>query len=193
MNEHGNWDEIRKPDAEATLAEKCLELGKVLGLPGAVDELVLLAALEDEDYAQKLLVARNAPAWLELLLANPPAYTVAAPRPKPGSPSNLQLIARATGALLRWGRTGFLSSSLDRLIRREKACLACPHLEAPSKTLQKLAVSSTPSAEPGKATAGKVCAICGCVVAGKMKMPTAECPEADPSRPGFSRWGEALK
>lgn len=191
MDDHAHWEEIRKNEAGATLAEKCAEFGKILGLDGPVEEAVLLAALEDEDYAQKLLVARNAPPWLKLLLAAPPALRDTPPAPQPGQHSTLKLISRASRALLRWSRTGFLSTSQERLLRRENACLSCHHLRLPETGLQKIAVTSA-SEEPGKRTGGKVCNLCGCVVARKMVMPTAECPDPDPTRPGYTRWGEQI-
>jgi hypothetical protein len=79
------------------------------------------------------------------------------------------------------------------LQRRESACLACPHLSAPRRLVQKLAgLGSAAADRTGARTGDRVCSECGCNVGKKMKLPTEACPVAHPTLPGLNRWGEPV-
>ncbi|TND04544.1 MAG: hypothetical protein FD123_3813 [Bacteroidetes bacterium] len=168
-----------------TLDEKCRTMGEYLGLGGPVPVQIMIAAIENPSYAYRLLDSTNSPDEIRRLLDNPPPV-------RQRSHTNMELVAKAGRALVRWGLSGFSSAGEDMLLRRETACLACPHLAAPKKVLQKLSASAKPVNETGKRTGNKICTICGCVVKNKMRLATDTCPDEVPETPGVNRWGEGL-
>lgn len=184
---------------QATLEDQCREFGALLGLDGPVPAEVLNIALRNETYAYNLLVSRRSPDFLNHLIANPPR------KRQYGAPqeviqevvteekkfSNMQLVGKASSALLRWGKTGFATVEREVLERRENACLGCPNLSAPTSTLQKLASQKKPASEIGRRTGNSVCKACGCTVSRKMRLVSEACPEQHPDKPGFTRWDEA--
>jgi hypothetical protein len=170
---------------EGTLQDRCLAFGKILGLDGPVSEDVLLAALEDSNYARNLLVSRASNDFLQMLLNNPPKQKNHAPKF-----SNAELISKASKALFKWGMAGFSTVSESQLAKREAACLVCPNLIEPTNTLQKVSASSEVRDETGYRTGNKICSSCGCVVKNKMRLTTDTCPVAGQEAPGINRWGE---
>jgi len=184
---------MQEATRNVTLDDKCREFAALLGLEGAVPPEVLRAAVEDHSYAHNLLVCRNEPALLNVLLSSPPRprpSAVAAPAPV--EHTNMGLVGRAGKALFVWAKTGFSVVDMETLERREKACLECPNLTEPRKLLQKLA-SSEAADSTGRRTGGKVCRLCGCNVGRKMRLPSDACPDQHPTRLGFTRWGEPVK
>jgi hypothetical protein len=160
--ESGSIDESRR------------RFGEVLGLNGPVPEPVLVAALHDQTYARNLLTCRGTPALLDHLLENPPPVE---------RPSTATLVRGAAEALVRWGRTGFAVVDEATQSRRLSACLECPHLMEPDEH-RRLYRAVSGSDRP------KVCGLCGCPVASKVRRTSEQCPGDHPERPGFSRWGE---
>lgn len=164
--------------ADTELAAEPLEearerLGTLLGLDAPVSDAVAVAAAADQVYARNLLATRDAPALLEHLLANPPQVE---------EPSTLELGGRLAQAMVRWGRTGFTVVDDATRARRLSACAACPHrIEARRHpTLHRwLADGERP----------QVCGLCGCALARKTRLGSERCPDEDPARPGFDRWG----
>lgn len=165
-----------------TFAEKCLTFGYVLGLEQAVPEKVLAAALENPDYAKRLLAQRDTPHLYDLI-NNPPEkrFTI----------STASLISKAGKAILQWGVAGFPTVSKEVLTRREDACLACPNLVESTLVLQKITASSKITNEAGHRTGNKSCALCGCVIRNKIRLNTETCPQEVAETPGLNRWGEA--
>jgi hypothetical protein len=110
--------------------------------------------------------------------------------PAASATSNTELMAKAAGAMVRWGKAGFGKVDLEVLQRREDACLACPHLTDPRAAVQKLAPAPEVSDLIGARTGKKVCELCGCQVSRKMRMTTESCPGSHQADAGLTRWGE---
>jgi hypothetical protein len=167
-----------------TFAEKCQTFAYVLGLENPVPEKVLIAALDDPNYASRLLIHRG-DAYMYELLNNPPQ--------KLAEISTKSLISKAGKALLNWGLSGFPTVSKVTLKKREDACLACPNLVESSSALQKITASSKITNEIGHRTGNKSCALCGCVIRNKIRLETETCPEEVAETPGINRWDEPVK
>lgn len=168
-----------------SLEQGCARLGELLGLDGPVQETVLRAALQDTTYAHNLFASRSAPAFLEKLLKSPPqSERVSGEVSDATGLSNAQLLARASSALWRWGRSGFERIDEQARARRIAACRSCPHLTEPSGALQLMASGR------GDDLGGRVCGRCGCLAARKVAVPTESCPAPHPTVAGFTRWGE---
>jgi hypothetical protein len=176
---------LEQVDAGAGLSDQCRQFGNILGLDEAVPEKVFLAALQNETYARNLLLSKDSPEMLAQLMENP-----AMPRTGGKEYSNLELIGKAAGALLRWGKTGFTKAGKEVIGRREEACLACPHLRDPKGLLQNLVPSAGLTEESGYRTGKKVCGLCGCNVSNKIRMTSESCPERHPEDNSMTRWGE---
>jgi len=179
-----SWDELR------------LRFAKELGLDEPVPSATLRRALNDEDFAHRLLVSRNAPGFLRPLIDDPDNLKYADPseslraevyasRPEPARRSNAELAKNAAAALLRWGKSGFTQVSPEVYATRTAACNACPHLtEAPNQLAYKVKLAREEDM--------RVCNLCGCVAARKARLPDERCPGAHPSEAGMNRWGEPL-
>ena len=173
-----------------SIPDLCLRLGTFLGLEKAVPENVLMRAINDPPFANDLITCRNTPGFLGALFDDPVtrSYDVNASESK----SNLDLISKATTAFIKWGKAGFSTVDLETLERRENACLRCPHLKDPERTLQKLMSGKKSSEKVGSRVGKKVCELCGCTVSKKMRLPTESCPSADPILVGMTRWNEPI-
>ncbi len=174
-----------EPDLDAltgeTFAEKCKTFGYVLGLDNPVPAKVLAAALENPDYAKRLLAQRGGPHLYDLI-NNPPE--------KRFKISTSSLISKAGKALLQWGISGFPTVSKEMLQKREDACLACPNLVESTLVLQKITASAKITNEYGHRTGNKSCSLCGCVIRNKIRLETESCPMEDAANPGMNLWGE---
>lgn len=161
--------------------EACRHYGELLGLERPVTENVLYAALEDEDYARNLLLARRTPPLLELLMLQAPAKKIKTPE-APGF-SNVQLIGKAAKAFIDWGKTGFSTVTDEVYEKRMTACNGCDQLSSPPDQLvYKISLK--------KGEDKRTCNSCGCVVSRKARLVNDTCPLADEMNPGFNRWGE---
>lgn len=174
---------------EGSIKEKCIQLSEILGVEEVVSEKVLIAAIEDDNYARNLLTTRRAKPLLNQLLKNPPEIK----RSGDIEISNAQLVGKAAKAILKWGQTGFSTVSMEVLKKREDACLACPNLSSPKKSLQKLVTSEPEEEVIGKRASAGTCALCGCGIAKKIKMTSEACPGEHPSKEGYTRWDELDK
>jgi hypothetical protein len=164
----------------------CLRVGRVLGMSEPVPSHAMQRMIADGTFAHDVLSSRNVPAFLEALFDDP------ASRAYGGSAqtvhrSNAELLAKAAGALLTWGKTGFSQVNAATYERRFGACRACPHLVDPpaDRLLYKLST--------GSPVERKICDACGCVASRKARLPSEGCPQADPSDPSRTRWGEPLR
>ena len=169
-------------------------LARVLGREEPVPLNAFLRAVDDPSYFSYLLTSRNAPGFLEPLLADPAnaKYGPAEAPPRPAATqrhSDMALVGRAAKAFIRWGKAGFSVVDEATLERRENACLACPNRVEPRSRLQKLIPISN-AGQIGTRTGNHVCDLCGCQIAKKIRLPTESCPGAHPTEPGLSRWGE---
>jgi len=176
-----------------TLDELRARLAHVLGWNEPVPAAALLRAVEEPSYAAALLTSRNAPEFLAILLNDRRnARYVPAPQPA-AADGNIALLGKAATAMLRWGKAGFSVAEPDVIARRESACLACEHLRDPDRLVQKLLPSSPVSGVAGRRTGNKICDLCGCQVAKKIRLPTEACPSPHTEHTGMTRWQEPLK
>jgi hypothetical protein len=160
--------------AQEELLQERLEFGRSLGLEEPVSLGVLHAALRDQTYAHNLRVSSRTPALLKVLLMNPPKLRQAPPF------STAEIAGRVAEALVRWTKTGFSVVDEATLERRRKACYSCPNLSTPP---DQLVYKLTPAG-------GDICALCGCKINSKIRLPTESCPDRHPEREGETRWGE---
>jgi len=136
--------------------------------------------MEHEDYARNLLLASRNEAFLKVLLRTPPPIRNEARAP---GKSNLELIGKATNAMLKWAKTGFSKVTDDVYEKRLTACQQCEFLShPPNQLVYKLSLT--------KGENKSTCSSCGCVVSRKARLTSDTCPEVDPKNPGFNRWGE---
>lgn len=178
----------------ADLDEARAELRAVLGLEREVPVAVARRAVLDPVYLHRLLVSRSSRPMLERILADPgnarfdtrpPPEDAGAPQPPAPEHSTGELARKAAGALAGWAKAGFALASLETVEKRLAACEACPHLAAAGAQLAYRLL-------PGGGERKSVCSLCGCVVRHKAKLPNESCPDADPRRPGFTRWGDPV-
>ena len=197
------------PKSEEELRER---LGELLGLDAPAPAEVVRRALADPGFETDLITSRGAPGFLRALFDHPKTRAYALPAagtvppaagtvpPAAAAPgpaedprvANGALVAKAAGAILRWGRAGFATVDEATLARREDACLACPFLTDPQAAVQRVGTRRSPGERVGSRTGGKVCGKCGCVVSRKMRMTTEACPDAHPDHAGLTRWGEPV-
>ncbi|MEQ5857162.1 hypothetical protein NFI08_15920 [Halomonas sp. EF61] len=181
---------VTNSDASSgSLEQRCLELGKLLGLDGPVPLQVLKAALTSDSYARGLLRSRRSPAALAALLATPPqdasdtgSGTCTEDDRHTPHFSALELARHSAGALLAWSRTRFATTDPDERQQRISACLACPQRLAP-KTITG---DGRETQELG------VCGLCGCPLSRKVAMRSETCPAHSLETPGRNRWGQQL-
>lgn len=164
-------------------------LGALLGRDEPVSADVLRAAVEDPLYAMHLMASRSSPELLAILLQRPPRreedpLKQALPE-KSADPSKAALLSRFARSMLEWSKTGFELATPEEHDQRLAACGACPHVRAPTGSLFQRIAATT-------GLDGHTCSLCGCAVAAKSRIARENCPGADPSRPGFNRWGQAI-
>jgi hypothetical protein len=173
----------------------CLRLGNFLGIGKPVPAKVLLRAVNDPPFASDLIISRNMPGFLQPLFDDPKTalYEESLLPVKKKTKTNSELLSKAAKAFIGWGKTGFSVVDESTLERRENACLSCPNLTDPEKTLQKLAASKLESGKIGRRTGAKVCTLCGCNISKKIRLPGEACPDNHPALAGMNRWGEAKR
>lgn len=168
------------------IKEARLAFGHLLGLDSPVSEDVLVTAIEDEDYARNLLLSRRDPQLLSMLLQQ---HEAAVPDDQTAQHtghhySSLELIGKATKALIGWGMTGFATVEDAVYHKRLSACEGCDQLEQPAdKLIYKISLK--------KGEDKRTCKECGCVVARKARLINDTCPMPDAANPGLNRWGES--
>lgn len=180
------------PETKAFMNKSRAALRQLLGVQPALSEDVVRAYAYDPLYANHLWTARKAPAFLNALLAAPPAI-----EREPDEPSEVEIIRGAIGALLRWSKDGFKTASEETYAERMAICGACPNLDAPSSRLQHIAARvmapAPASLHEGASQEKTMCRLCGCVMASKARMQSAVCPDRDPDNPQLSRWGQPFQ
>jgi hypothetical protein len=178
-------------EASDSVDELRARLAGVIGWPDPVPVPAFFRAVVEPTYALALITSRNEPGFLEPLLHDPRnerfvpesmrAAAAVAPDPTPRAISDARLLANAARAMVRWGKAGFTVADEATIALREQACLGCEHLIEPNKLLQKLLPVGEVKDEVGRRTGHKVCALCGCQAARKIRLPTESCP-AKPDR-----------
>jgi hypothetical protein len=174
--------EVKESDS---IDDLCERFGKFLGIDKPVPHEVFLRAVQDEDYAENLIISRNAPEFLQALFND--AETKIPETNK--KIKNTALVVKAAKAFVSWGKSGFAVVDDATFEQREKSCLVCPNLVDPKTSLQKLVGSKLEKIKIGN----KVCALCGCNVSKKMKLSSESCPEAHPEIKGMTRWSEPIR
>lgn len=172
-------------EMDGTIAEKCDELGELLGLAHPVSEEVLYSALYDESYAHNLLICRKHPAMLEHLLAAPPMVPEEKKIDKLDQHSQLELVHKLGESLVKWGKTGFSRVDDEIFEKRMHACLHCPNLQDPPENVVYRLAALTASNK-------KICSLCGCLISRKTRLPSESCPSPDPLQPTVTRWGDPI-
>jgi hypothetical protein len=156
----------------------CARLGDLIGLDGPVPSAVARRALTDERYAFYLMFTRDAPQLRARLLEDPRNRDY-----ESAGESTAELVGRAAKAIARWTATGLRRVDDETFQRRWTSCQACPLLvEAPDRIVYKGLTMLTGDR--------RVCSACGCVAIAKARIPTEQCPVADPQDPSLNRWGE---
>ncbi|MDA0631860.1 hypothetical protein OUY22_00385 [Nonomuraea sp. MCN248] len=159
-------------------------LSELLG-PGAgeISDDVVLAVVDDPLYLHHLLISRQTPAFLRLLLDSPPETAGASPVPR----SAAKLSRQAASSFWKWAKSGFEFVPDEQYERRLAACRQCPHLtDPPQSKLYDVATVAR------RGDDRKICDLCGCVVASKARIPSETCPDPRPGRGDVNRWGEKV-
>jgi hypothetical protein len=177
MQESEGYRTLSEP--VSSLAEQAAHLGNILGQDGPVSEVVMRAAIENQSYAQNLLVCRREPTLLAHLLAHPPQ-----PRRQL---SMAELLVNGVKALAGWSLAGFTTVDANVQEQRLKACETCPNLTLPPT--ERRALYQLIGVEAGERA---VCSLCGCSVLRKVRLTSESCPAAHPTEVGMSRWSEPI-
>ncbi len=170
----------------------CARMGAFLGLSREIPKNAMLRAIEDADFANDLIISRNSPGFLDVLINDPKNTEYATRDDSNKEVDKAVLLKNATNAITRWAKAGFSVVDEQTLLRREDACLACKYLIKPVDVLQKI-VTSKPQEIDGKRAADCVCRICGCSISKKIRIPTESCPDKHSEISGINRWGEQMK
>jgi len=175
-------NESKFPELQITsINDGCDELGRVLGLNKPVTPEVLYGALSDDTYANNLLACREAPKFLEVLLNNPPTQT--AKNTEHSEYEVGDLLARASKALFKWAKTGFLIAKEDVISKRLTGCMKCPNMTSLQCGNGMYKILKT----------NAICKLCGCDVEKKARINSERCPEEDPGHQGYNRWGQSMQ
>lgn len=180
-----------------SVEDGCLQIGRYLGLNGPITRDAFIAIIDNPTYATELFTARGASVFRDHLLAHPQCRrqirtgktdATTAQKATVNELSNAALLAKAAHSFLVWGRGGFKTADDALFQQRMAACEACPHHTAtPDKLAYKLAAALSGNANR------KICGLCGCVTGKKARLRDERCPGPHPKRPGYSRWGDALR
>jgi len=177
--------QIKESEWIATMPETLDDLrssfGQLLGLDEAVPETVLRHALADPLYAHHLILCKDTPIFLQQLY-HEALQAEQSPVDLVDELSTPELLGKAAKALWSWSKTGFALVDNNTYQARLEACLECPHLVDPPKSLV-YKIATIKNAD------GKICKLCGCLVSNKARLPSEDCPDSHPIRPNMSRWG----
>ncbi len=175
---------MERTDDDESMHEARKQLGELLGLDRPVSEAVLLAALRHPNYAHNLMLSRQSDHLLSFL-RNPNDPTLYS-RASSSDLSTSELLSGFKKAMIRWTRTYFTKADVQTAARRLAACSNCEHLRAAPEQLVYRVATVFVSGD------NRICDLCGCFVNKKVLIPTEACPDADPSMPEFSRWGDPI-
>ena len=187
---HDLPDDIRNAaslEAAAARLGALLELGHPAPLPAT------RRALADAAFARALLTSRKLVAIRDQMLTAPDTVRIApparpgapplAPPPPSAPPASAQVMAKAAGAVLKWGMAGLRHADPWVIERRLAACNACEfQADAPETLLYR-------GAKVVVGKDAKICTRCHCLTNTKAALASEHCPERDPANPELSRWG----
>jgi hypothetical protein len=175
-----------------SLSDLCSKFGKLLGKEEPVDASVLIHAINEPGYGINLVTYKNTPDSLNKLLHDPANKQYETTVEQTKSISNIELIKKAATSFILWSKIGFLVVSNEILEKREDACLRCPHLTDPYKTLQKMIPSKKLTSNIGERIGKKVCGVCGCNLQNKLRLSSESCPQKNPEKENVTRWDENI-
>ncbi|MCG3198599.1 MAG: hypothetical protein GHCLOJNM_03103 [bacterium] len=172
------------PTPKADTYKVASHLHQILEFPDPIPEAVIRRAAEDPEFLHELIARRKSPEDLWDLFASaselPPTDISEGKRHGP-----LRLAARFLVSILKWAASGFRSVDPAQRRRRLDACARCPHqVNAPAGPLGR-AVRRLTHDE-------RICDLCGCSIACKVRLGSERCPDPHPFEEGLSRWGEPL-
>jgi len=171
-------NEYKKIEELGTIEEKCVEFAKILGLSEPVSQKILLAAFQNTTYAHNLLACREDSELLGHLLKNPPKVTLPE---EEKIITNVEILKKLTKSLVQWGKTGFSTVSQETFLKRFNACLSCPNLKDPPKSVLYKVIGDKE----------KICNLCGCAVSKKARLTSESCPDIHPDFNDLTRWEES--
>ncbi|NLU39040.1 MAG: hypothetical protein GXX78_09140 [Bacteroidales bacterium] len=175
-----------------SLSDMCSKFGKLLGKEEPVDASVLIRAINEPGYGINLVTSKNTPESLNALLHAPQNKRYKSSVKQTKSISNFELIKKAAASFILWSKIGFLVVSNEILEKREDACLRCPYLTDPTKTLQKMIPSKKQTGNIGERIGKKVCGVCGCNLQNKLRLSSESCPKKHPEKEDVTRWDEKI-
>jgi len=151
--------------------------------PRLMTEALLAKVAEDPTFVHHLQVCASHPRMLDMLLrevaheSQPTASEESATSSDHAdTPSNLELMGRASRAVARWAASGFSRLSDEDYRKRLSECSTCEHLaHAPNRVLYQVV-------NPSPQNAKTICGLCGCDVRRKARLATEHCPDG--------RWSE---
>ena len=160
-------------------------LSILLNLRDPITRDVVFAAIDDPLYLHHLLVCRDEPKFLEVLIRSASETDFEA---NTKQEHNFQsLSTHAVKSFWNWAKIGFSFVDDSKLQSRLNACKSCPNfVVAPSNMLYKVVAGSNVKER------NMICQLCGCVVSKKALLPSESCPSRDPAKPQFTRWGESI-
>jgi hypothetical protein len=159
---------IRQLNQLGTLQDQCMELGRFLGLTHGVAPAVFRRAQNDNRYALHLIRSRQSPDLLKMHLNDPRNHPYRRQQDAKVF-SNLDLIKKAAVSMINWSRKGFVAIDDQIVKKRLDRCRHCSQLvDPPDRLIYKVKLKQ--HAEP------RVCGLCGCVAARKIKIATESCP-----------------
>lgn len=174
-------DDLR---AAGSIEDAAARLGDALGLDGPAPLPATRRALSDAQFAKAIFALRNMAPQRDQMLAAPHSARITGQNRAGASPSSARVLAKAAGAVLKWGMEGLQHAPPWVIERRLAACNACEHqAPAPDTLIYRGArVAVGPDA--------KICTLCHCLTNSKAALASEHCPARDTADPAQSRWGE---
>ncbi len=169
----------------SSIAEGKEKLADLISLKEPVSETVFFAVVNDHNYFHNLMICKDVPEMLSYLLSNPPALEKLTDGTEDISEkTTMQLMSKVAKSMIEWSKTGF--SKVDDLTYRQriKTCTSCRFLKDPPQSLAYKFATLTKKERFEK----KICALCGCVISNKAKLPHETCPLNHPTLEGKNMW-----
>lgn len=174
-------DDLR---AAASLEDAAARLGDALGLDGPAPLAATRRALADAQFATAVFALRNMAPQRDQMLAAPHSARITGQGRASAPPSSAQVLAKAAGAVLKWGMEGLQHAQPWVIERRLAACNSCEHqAPAPDRLIYR-------GAKVVVGQDAKICTLCHCLTNSKAALASEHCPARDARDPAQSRWGE---
>lgn len=161
------------------------KLANLLGLKEPVSDIVFFAAIHSHSYFHNLMTCKDNPDMLNYLLNNPPLLEkVSNEAENINEKTTMQLMAKVAKSMIEWSKTGF--SKVDDLTyeKRINVCMNCRFLKDPPEKLAYKFATLTKKERFER----KICALCGCIISNKARLPHETCPLNHPTIKGKNMW-----